>query len=168
MHDVPHRATVRRVGVLPVERSYPHAAGRDEGWVDEFAGVSHALHSTGGVDESEQAVGLASAEAGVESEDRCHGARPATEAGADVCQQALEATGRIGVGEEAHRDRVLGRAADIPYHLGEVCRIVGIAGRSGTNVSTGCAKVKNGLSAHVWRPIPLKIKRKGDNKITLP
>ena len=97
-HALGHAAAIGRVSVLSVEGGHPDPFGRQQGRIYELARVGDTTHAPGGVDERDEAVRLATAEAGVEAEGGGHYTAAPTQARADIGQEAFQATGRVGVG----------------------------------------------------------------------
>lgn len=147
LHPVAHRPAVQGVGVLAVERGHPHGALREERRLDELLGVCHPCHPTGGVDEGDEAVRLAAAELGIETEDGRRLTAGAAQATRDVGEEVPKPARRVRVLEEARRVPVLvGRGA--LYDLGQVGREVGLGDRARQHVRAWRAEGEDGGLGH--------------------
>ena len=134
---------IGRIRVFAVKGGDAHGAGRQPLGIDELARVRHALHAAGGVQQGDQAVGLAAAVGGVQPEDGCRLSPAAAQARADVRQQVAQPAGGIGVGEKPRRLRVR-RACRASDHGREIRREVRIRHAPRQHVRARLAEVENG------------------------
>ena len=149
-YAVAHGPAIGRIGVLAVEGGDPHSAVGQQRWVDELGDVRHGPEPVCGVREGDQAVGLAPAIGGIETEDGSDFAAGPGQPSADVPEQALEPSCRVGVGEEPHRVPVLGASLSRD-HRGEIGCEVRFRDLAPEHVAPWRAGVEHGWNCHRFR-----------------
>lgn len=144
---VPHRATVGRVRVLPIESRHADGALWKKRHVDEFRGVRHLCHATRRMRQGNQAMRLAAAVGRVQPKDRGSRTASATQSARDVGKEIPQPLRRMRIGKETSRIGIL-RAGLAGNDLRQVRRKVGFDDGSIEHIGAWLADfvdIRNGL-----------------------